>query len=364
MIRDVSAAASSAVAPRTRWQRLAPAFALVLLAPFIAEVLSGATRLSILFVFIPEVMVWGVGALLIREAAVRWRSGWTGMLLMGLGLSVAEEFVIQQTSIAPLPWMGTASVYGRLWGVNWPYFLFMLGYESVWVVLVPVLLTYLLYPKRREEPWVRPGGLFVLGAVFSLGSFVAWYSWTQRARPMVFHVPKYVPPTVTIAAALVAIGLLVAAAYLLRSRSGETARSGRAPNPWIAGAAVLLMGFPWYVLMTLVFAPKTGEGLPLLIPMVSGCIWGLLSYVLLRYWASMQGWSERHEWALVLGAVLVSMVAGFSGSSAWPRMDIVFKAMVNVAMTAWLVWLGVKIRREGMVEQELRSYCAMRGHKW
>jgi len=347
MIGDV-ATSSLVTARRTRWRRLTPAFALMLLAPFVAEVLSGATRLSILFVFIPEVMVWGVGALLIRELAVRWRSGWTGMLLMGLGLSVAEEFVIQQTSIAPLPWLGSAAVYGRLWGVNWPYFLFMLGYESVWVVLVPVLLTYLLYPKRREEPWVRTGGLFVLGAVFSLGSFMAWYSWTQRARPMVFHVPKYVPPTVTIAAALLAIGLLVVAAYLVRSRSGEiTPRPGRAPNFWIAGTAVLLMGFPWYALMTLVFAPKMGKGLPLWVPMIGGCIWALLSYWLLRYWSSLQGWSERHEWALVLGAVLVSMVAGFSGSSAWPRMDIVFKAMVNVAMTAWLVWLGAKMKREG-----------------
>ena len=37
---------------------------LVLVSPFIGEILSGSTRTSILFVFIPEMMVWGVGALL------------------------------------------------------------------------------------------------------------------------------------------------------------------------------------------------------------------------------------------------------------------------------------------------------------
>src|SRR6185437_5401020 len=79
---------------------------LLVLAPVIAEVLSGATRLSILFVLIPEVMVWGGGALLARELVRRWRAGATSLLCLGLALSVAEEFIIQQTSIAPLPFLG------------------------------------------------------------------------------------------------------------------------------------------------------------------------------------------------------------------------------------------------------------------
>ena len=52
-----------------------PIWTLILLAPFIAEVLSGSTRLYVLFVYVPEVMVWGVGALFCRELARRWRAG-------------------------------------------------------------------------------------------------------------------------------------------------------------------------------------------------------------------------------------------------------------------------------------------------
>ena len=48
---------------------------LLVMAPVIAEVLSGATRLSVLFVLIPEIMVWGVGALLARELVRRWLGG-------------------------------------------------------------------------------------------------------------------------------------------------------------------------------------------------------------------------------------------------------------------------------------------------
>jgi hypothetical protein len=117
------------------------ALTLAVLSPLIAEVLSGATKFSVLFALVPEILVWGCGALLIREIVRRWQGGWTSMLLLGLGLSIAEEFVIQQTSLAPLPFPGALAHYGRAWGVNWLYFLFMLGYESVWVVLVPVQVT-------------------------------------------------------------------------------------------------------------------------------------------------------------------------------------------------------------------------------
>jgi hypothetical protein len=332
------------ISERTRWQRLAPAFVLVVLAPLVAEVLSGATRLSFIFAFVPEVMVWGVGALIIRELAVRWRSGWSSVLLMGLGLSVAEEFVIQQTSIAPLPWLATAAVYGRLWGVNWVYFLFMLGYESVWVVLVPTLLVRLIFPQRRDEPWLRPRGWVWLAGFFLLGSFMAWYAWTQRARPMVFHVPKYQPPAITILAGVLTIVLLFLAAYRLRSRA-DLARtvSGRAPSPWIVGLGTLVMGFPWYVLIGLVFVPRMG--LPLWIPLVGGCVWALLSYLLVRHWAGLPGWQEMHEWALVFAAILVCMVAGFSGSSTWPRADMVAKLILNVVASAGMASLALKIRK-------------------
>ena len=90
--------------------------------------------------------MWGCGALLCRELVRRWQAGGTSLLLLGLALSIAEEFVIQQTSLAPLPFPGANVSYGRAWGVNWLYFLFMLGYESVWVVLVPVEITELIFP--------------------------------------------------------------------------------------------------------------------------------------------------------------------------------------------------------------------------
>ncbi|MFZ0038427.1 MAG: hypothetical protein WAK91_13445, partial [Candidatus Acidiferrales bacterium] len=155
------------------WGRVAPPVALILLAPLIGEVLSGATRMSFIFALVPEIMVWGCGALIIRETVRRWGGGWTSILLLGLALSVAEEFVIQQTSLAPLPWAAESPGYGRLWGINWVYFLFMLGYESVWIALVPIQLTELLFPERRNAPWLKRLGLIISGVVFVFGSYIA-----------------------------------------------------------------------------------------------------------------------------------------------------------------------------------------------
>jgi hypothetical protein len=326
-------------------RRLAPALALIFLAPMIAEVLSGATRVSVIFVLIPEMMVWGCGALIIREAVRRWHAGWTSMLLLGLALSVAEEFIVQQTSLAPLPWLGSAPIYGRLWGVNWIYFLFMLGYESVWVVLVPVHVTELIFPQRREEPWLGNVGLVISGLVFLLGSYIAWYAWVKRARPVVFHAPEYHPPATTILAGLLAIVLLALAAFAARGLGQAAPKATRATPPaWGVGLAGLVLSCPWYLLMGLVFsAPR--PAFSFWIPMAAGWVWALLAYALIRRWSSSPQWQDMHRWVLAFAATLVCMVGGFLGSSTWPRVDLIGKAVLNVLAVLGFLLLLRRIRQ-------------------
>jgi hypothetical protein len=42
----------------------------------ISEVLFGATRLSYMFVLVPQIMVWGCCALIIREVVRRQKRSW------------------------------------------------------------------------------------------------------------------------------------------------------------------------------------------------------------------------------------------------------------------------------------------------
>src|SRR5262245_26410793 len=202
----------TASAPSSCWARVAPALTLLLTAPLVAEVLPGSTRFTALFVLPIEMCVWGGGALLIRDAVRRWRLGWRNMLSLALALALAEECLIQQTSLAPMVLQLKGEVYARASGVNYVYLLWALAYESVFVVLLPVHLVELIFPTRRHGVWVGKAGLVAVVAFFLLGSYLAWYSWTRIARPNVFHVPVYDPPSTAILVAGAAIcGLIFAA---------------------------------------------------------------------------------------------------------------------------------------------------------
>jgi hypothetical protein len=318
---------------------------LLVLAPVIAEVLSGATRLSILFVLIPEIMVWGGGALLARELVRRWHAGATSLLFLGLALSMAEEFIIQQTSIAPLPFLGANVSFGRYAGVNWLYLLFMLGFESVWVVLVPVQVTELIFPDRREQPWLRTGGLIATCIAFPIGSFFAWYGWTQQARPRLNAAP-YHPPATLILIGLAAIASLIFVAWLLRGygHSGQIA-SRQPASPWLLGMKSFIFAAAWFELIGLVFVPH--PGLAVWVPLAAGSIWALISFILVRYWSAAHGWRDIHRYALSFGAILGCMVMSDISAAGWTRIDLIGKFIFQISAFVALLLLATKVwRRE------------------
>jgi len=218
------------------WRRAVPGLTLIVLTPLIIEVLPGATRLSVITSFpgvLPMQMgVWGCAALLIRAAVRRWRLGWLNMLFLGLALAIAEEFIIQQTSLAPMVLqIFPGEPFARAWGVNYVYLLWALGYESVFAVLVPVALTELMFRSRREQPWVGKWTAVLLCPVFLLASVFAWYIWTRFARPMGFHVHIYDPPLASMAIGAAAILALVIAALGPSRRALLIERKPLTPAP-------------------------------------------------------------------------------------------------------------------------------------
>lgn len=327
--------------PVVRPRLAGPIWTLLVLAPFIGEILSGSTRTSILFVFIPEVMVWGVGALLCRELVRRWRAGGVSLLLLGLTVSVAEEFIIQQTSLAPLPFPGSHADYGRLWGLNLVYLLFMLGYESIWVVVVPVQLTELFFPRQAIQPWLRMRGIIISVIAFLLGSRIAWYGWTQQARPRL-HAAPYHPPLTLLALGFALIALLILAAYLVRGLALPKSGDSRTTVPaWVAGVTAFVMGAAWFEVIAQVFVPHPLQ--PFWAVIAAGVVWAGIAFTLFTRWSSRPSWSEIHRFSAALGATLACMAVPYLTISTWPKVDAIGKVLFDVLAIVGFLILGRKV---------------------
>lgn len=319
-----------------------PVWCLLLLAPFLAEVLTGSTRLSTLFAFVPEVAIWGVGALVSRELVRRWRAGWPSLLMLGLALSIAEEFLIQQTSIAPLPFPGAHADYGRWIGVNWVYFLFMLAFESVWVVLMPVKVTELLFPRHTAKPWLHTRGLTVCCIVFLLGCRAAWYAWIKRVRPMLHAVP-YRPPLALILSGVLAILALIAFAWLLRNFEPKKVERGILPA-WAIGAMSAIASAVWFLLLGQIFQPHPTHSAEAVV----GCeiVLAVVMFVLFAVWTGSTRWSNTDAWTACFGASLGSSAITCIDMAIYTRPDAIFKIAVDLLSVIGFIWLGARVHKQ------------------
>jgi hypothetical protein len=322
--------------------RIAPAVTLMLLAPLIAEVLPGATRFSSIFVFPIEMCVWGGGAVLIREVVRRAGLGWRNMLLLGLALAVAEEWLIQQTSLAPMVIALKGEVYARGYGINYVYFLWALAYESVFVVLLPVMLAEMIFPARRAQGWLNRTGLAVLPVLFAIGALLAWYSWTRVARPMVFHMPLFTPSAGQVALALAAIALLVLVALGPWRRRLARPSAPRPPAPPVAiGVAGAVWAILWYALLVLAFGLR--PDFPPAVAVGAGIVLNAIVLALLPGMIAHPRWRGAHSYALALGTLSGSMAVSFVGFIGSAPADLAFKVVVDLIAWGALLACGLRL---------------------
>lgn len=321
--------------------RMAPALFLAFLAPMFAEVLPGATRFSSIFVFPIEMAVWGGGAVLARAIVRKRRLGWWSLLLLGIALAIAEEFLIQQTSVAPMVIRLKGETWARAFGLNYIYLLWALAYESIWVVILPTLAVELIFPDRRNDPWLNKAGAIVTMVLFAIGCFFAWFTWTQIARTKVFHQPPYTPPLLWIIGAVVAIALLIAAALRLPLK---VPRSLTPPPPWLVGLLGATWAVLWFGLVVLAFGidPAFPEGAA----GAAGLAMISLLLVFVPRWTAHPDWSGRHDYALIAGSLTGSMAVSFVGFIGPPSNDLWFKLIVDLAAVVGLVWLRRRTKFE------------------
>ncbi|WP_214409547.1 hypothetical protein [Sphaerisporangium fuscum] len=323
-------AASGKPAPAGTLRRLAPVAGLFFLAPLVGEFLLGNVPITLLPALPFFALLYGGGALLIREAARRAGRGWPTMVPLAAAYALFEEGPVDQ-----LLWNDSYAGHDYLHGVSYVPALgtsvevvqTVLALHVVWSMCVPIAIVETFVPRRRTTPWLGRLGLTVTAAVFASGAVVVFLGNYAEAHFVA-------PPAQEIEAAVVILGLVVLA-FRLPSRPVPEA-GAPAPSPALVGAAALLVTSAWWgpaVLVTADWYDWAGIALWFLL-VVAGVL-------IVHRWSRRRGWGARHRFALAAGAALTYVWAAFpnrpEADGVPPSLDLTGNVVLGAAAVVVLI---------------------------
>lgn len=284
-------------------RRVARPILLLLLTPLVAEYLLGDIPTSNLWALPALALMYGSGAVLVREAVRRTGGGLAGFVLFALAYGLLEEGLITQSLFNPtylhlrlldygfVPALGTAP----------PWLVYVLGLHVVWSLAVPIGLAESLFAGRRRDPWLNRFGLVLFSLMFLAGlAMVASYSLKQAEH---YASPAQLGATLVLVLALVAVALSIRP-----KRAGDADRLR--PPPATATLAIC------FVLGSLHPLSYGTGGLRLHWPWPATIAAGLLVDAALVAWFAYatrgRAWRAIDAWAAATGGMLVYAWFGYT----------------------------------------------------
>ncbi len=318
-----------------------PGPALYVLSPVIAELCLGATPpISFLFFGWALLLLYGGGAILIRETTLRWGKGWPTVLALGAAYGIFEEGIVVRTLLDPtVPVFHELGDYGRALGVNWLPTVLLALYHSVVSIAIPIGLVVMAYPGQARQPWVGQRGLFL--AILGLAAITAVWLLSYKVAGVEW------PQLVGAAAAIVGF---VALGRLLPATLPIPAGRGRAPSPERVMAVTILA-------VVGVFAVVVGRGfgLPVLAAMAVMVAFAGAAAVWVAAGSRRPGWTDRQRFAIAAG-VLTLM-------SFWSMVLLIGvfgQALVGLAtlIVTIAVWRRLRARERAQSSSDASSWEA------
>ncbi len=274
-----------------------PALALWLISPVFGEMISGSTPLNeywypwVVLVF---GMLYGSGAVLIREMVVRWKQGWLSLLLLGMAYGIYEEGLMVRSFFDP-GWMDldNLGIYGRVAGVNWVWAEHLTIFHALISIAASVAFVQILYPEKRAEPWIGARGL-------------AWNALAFAATlPIGALLNPYDAPDVWLGMGWLAIAALTLAAWRINPEPRKP-RIAEVAHPryfWWIG---FLGAFGQFFLIY--FTSEKGNP-PFLVTMILVVLYDLfLLWLVRRGNGEFQAWDDRHRLALINGTLSLFLI--------------------------------------------------------
>ncbi len=285
--------------PARSLRRIPPALALFVIAPVFGELFSGSTPLNEFInpiTFLTLALLYGCGAIIIRELLVRWQKGWVSLLLLGCAYGIYEEGLLVQSFFDPT-WkdLGSLAVYGRLAGVNWVWAEHLTLYHAVISIAASIIFVEILYPDRRAEPWLSKRSWWVANWAGFIGVYAVWELMTTY-NPGLWKLVCW--------AAILLLGL---AARLAPYDPGQHA-DPKAPHPAWFGLLGFLGVFGQFFI---VYRGADVGQYPFPVAMSLLAVYDLFILWLIRRGSGGgAAWDDRHRISLINGALAFFLVLG------------------------------------------------------
>ena len=166
---------------RSHWK---PIVALLLLTPFLTELLSGSMPASAFFR--PQVFLflatigYGFPILLLREFAVRRRLGILGLIALGFVYGLFNEGIIAKTFyLATNVPVHNFDGYGYTGGIAIPWAVTISTWHALHSWLYPIVAIYYFFPAHRESPWLNWKGIILLAIPTMVMGTLIFFSQSQ-----------------------------------------------------------------------------------------------------------------------------------------------------------------------------------------
>ena len=309
-----------------------PILCLAILTPGIPEYLSTSSSVLTLAIspagFFLQLAIniaqYTAGALLIREALVRWGKGWVTLILLGLAYVITEEGLGDNTLFNSTHGAdGVLGSFGRFAGVNWVWATGVLAFHVIYSIGLPILLLGLALPATRGKSLVGRRGIGI--------AFASLVGSTTLEAAIVYGSFHFWMGTPLLVGSLATIAVLVLVAYRVPK---DLARPTGA-RPALSAGTFLTIGFAIFPMLFLLEYDVPYFGVP---PWV--IIGGELAVLAFLFEVVRRGIGrQQHQYELVnfaFGFVIWQSVFGVLLTLGFP---------VNLALVAIAVWFFVRLRR-------------------
>ena len=247
--------------------------------------------------FIIITLLYGGGALLIREARIRWDLGWS-IIFLAIAYGILEEGLLMQSFFNQNHEdLNELSKYGYWLKTHWPWTIELIIYHATISTLIPILITDLVFPKVKNQPFLNKGGMITFIILITLETLAIGATIIVAGRDMA---DPYIADPIVLGVCALVMFMSIYLAYHYRSKRSVDTKA-RLLNPFKLGLYAFLMA----ACVLLLPSSLASLSVPAVITTLAMLV--LSAVVLLFGFTQMlhRDITKRHQVAVSVGTVLV-----------------------------------------------------------